>query len=393
MNAFNPLPAKTGGVIIENSNFFLDGIGKEVESLMKGYYLISYVPPPNTFNTGDKEIFNKVKINVKRRNAQVYTRDGFYGRQESEIDAEAPKQHPLVEAIFSPFQHADLDVNMASGYVRNANSEYLIVSWIHIDPKDVKIVETEGGGARINLETVCLTSDINGYVQDLKPLTHTYEIGHENRDENIAWIHKHGIRFAMLLPVKKPGSYYVRSAVKDFESGKVGSAYQFIEIPDLKKKGLELSSVFMVSDAEDLKWLASAAIEEIEDSLFFSVFQEEEMRSPALRTYSRGDRLIALAMLYNADDKAASGSSEIEVQYILYRNGEEFRRFPPAIVKPSDAGNAVGIPVLQGFALGAENPPGDYVLQLIATDKMNSKKKEGIAAQALGFTVTFQNQN
>ena len=258
-DAMNPLWVKTGGVLVENNNFFLDGIGKKTESLMKGYYLISYVPPADTFNQGDKEIFNKIKINVKRRNAQVYTRDGFYGRQESEIDAGAPKQHPLVEAIFSPFQHAGLDVNMSSGYVRNADREYLIGSWIHIDPKEVKIVETENGGARIDLEIVCLTSDINGYVHDLKLLTHTYEIGHENRDENIAWIQQHGIRFAMMLPVKKPGSYYVRAAVKDSASGNVGSTYQFLEIPDLKKKGLELSNVFIVSNAEELKWLASAA--------------------------------------------------------------------------------------------------------------------------------------
>jgi hypothetical protein len=67
----------------------------------------------------------------------------------------------------------------------------------------------------------------------VKHLTHTYEIGHENRDETIAWIQRHGIRFAMLLPVKKPGSYYVRSAVKDAESGNVGSAYQFIAIKAL----------------------------------------------------------------------------------------------------------------------------------------------------------------
>jgi len=317
----------------------------------------------------------------------VHTRSGFFGRLESEIDAGAPKQHPLVEAIFSPFKHAGLDVNMASGYVKDAKAGYLIRSWIHIDPKDVKIVETKDGGARIELETVCLTSDMNGHVHDLKQLTHTYEIGHENRDENIALIQKHGIRFAMLLPVKKPGNYYVRSAVKDVESGKVGSAYQFIEIPDLDKKGLALSNVFMVTGANDLRWLVSDAAEEIEEGLFFPVFQAEEVRSPALRTYSPGNRVQALAMLYNADDKAAAGA-EIEMQYILYRNGEEFRRFMPARVKPSDAGNAAGIPVFQGFTLGADTPPGDYVLQLTATDKKNSKKKEGVATQALGFTVT-----
>ena len=384
----NPLPAQTGGIIIQDKNFFHDGIGREVENLMKGYYLVSYEPPSNTFETrGRKDVFRRLKVRVNRKDAVVHTRSGFFGRLESEIDAGAPKQHPLVEAIFSPFKHAGLDVNMASGYVKDAKAGYLIRSWIHIDPKDVKIVETKDGGARIELETVCLTSDMNGHVHDLKQLTHTYEIGHENRDENIALIQKHGIRFAMLLPVKKPGNYYVRSAVKDVESGKVGSAYQFIEIPDLDKKGLALSNVFMVTGANDLRWLVSDAAEEIEEGLFFPVFQAEEVRSPALRTYSPGNRVQALAMLYNADDKAAAGA-EIEMQYILYRNGEEFRRFMPARVKPSDAGNAAGIPVFQGFTLGADTPPGDYVLQLTATDKKNSKKKEGVATQALGFTVT-----
>jgi hypothetical protein len=387
-DALNPLWVKTGGINIEDNNFFLDGIGRDVESLMKGYYLISYAPPSDTFNHREKEIFHKIKINVKRRNTQVYTRDGFYNRLESTIDAGTTQQHPLIEAIFSPFKHAGLNVNMASGYIRNAKSEYLINSWMHIDPRDIKIVETEDGGARIDIETLSLTSDINGYVQDFIQLTHTYEIGHENKDENIAWIQKHGIRFAMLLPVKKPGAYYVRSAVKDVASGNVGSAYQFIEIPDLDKnrKDIALSNIFVVNGAEDLKWLASAAVEGIEKGLFFPVFQAEEMRSPALRTYSSGDRIQMLAMLYNADDKTASGS-EIEVQYILYRDGEEFRRLAPALVKPSDAGHAIGIPVLQGFTLGADITPGDYVLQLVATDRKNSKKQEGAAVQALSFAV------
>ena len=383
----NPLPAQTGGIIIQDQNFFLDGVGSTVENLMKGYYLISYEPPTNTFESlGGKDVFHRFKVEVTRKDAVVHTRSGFFGRQENEIDVGTPKQHPLVEAIFSPFKHSGLNVNMASGYVRNAKSEYLIRAWIHIDPKDVKIVETEGGSARIDLETVCLTSDMNGNVHDLKQLTHTYEIVHENRNENIALIRKYGIRFAMLLPVKKPGSYYVRTAVKDVESGNVGSAYQFIEIPDLDKKGMALSDIFMVNSDEELKRLVSDATDGIEEGLFFPVFHSEETRSPALRTYSPRDRLNALAMLYNADYKAANRSG-IEIRFILYRNGEEFLRFMPALVKPSDAGNALGIPILQGFTLGADMPPGDYVLQLAVTDKKNSRKQEGFATQALSFTV------
>ena len=94
----------------------------------------------------------------------------------------------------------------------------------------MKIVETEDGASRIDLEAVILTSDVNGKIQDSKRVEFTLS----KFDSD--WIRKHGIRFSMLLPVQKPGSYYIRVAVKDAESGKVGSAYQFLEIPDLNRE-------------------------------------------------------------------------------------------------------------------------------------------------------------
>ena len=49
--------------------------------------------------------------------------------------------------------------------------------------------------------------------------------------------------------------------------------------------------------------------------------------------------------------------------------------------------NSNAVQLLRRFTLGKEIAPGDYMLQLVATDKKYSKKKEGIAAQALSFTV------
>ena len=147
----NPLPALTGGISIQDNNFFLDGIGREVESLMRGYYLISYDPPANTFEThGKKDIYRSLKVRVNRKDAVVHTRGGFFGRLESEMDAEIPKQHPLVAAIHSPYQSTDLNVNISAGYVNDAKAGYAVRSWVHLDPKDVKIVETQNGGARID---------------------------------------------------------------------------------------------------------------------------------------------------------------------------------------------------------------------------------------------------
>ena len=381
-----PLPGRTGGVIIRDSNFFLSGIGKEAESLMKGYYLISYTPPPDTFETRDKkDVYHRLKVRVKRSGAVVHTRDGFFGKLESEPDVETTK-NPLIEAIYSPFKQDDINVNIAAGYVKDAEAGYLVRSWIHLDPEDIKIMESEDGGARIDLETLFLASDIDGGVQDARYEKYTFTIEPENKVENIAWIKKHGIRFSLLLPVKKPGSYYVRIAVQEKESGKVGSAYQFLEIPDLSKKNMALSNIFMLTSADDLTWMLSDATKEIDKGVFFPMFQAEEVRSPALRTYLPGDNLQTLAMIYNADAKALA-RSEIETQTILYKDGVEFMRGEPTPITPDKVDNPGSIPLLNRLTVGTNMPPGDYVLQILATEKKNGKKKENVASQTLGFTV------
>lgn len=76
------------------------------------------------------------------------------------------------------------------------------------------------------------------------------------------------------------------------------------------------------------------------------------------------------------------------MQTILYKDGKELMRGEPVPVSPGSAENLEGIPILYRMPIVTNMPPGDYVLQLVTADKKNSKKKEGAAAQTLGFTVT-----
>ena len=398
----NPLPAKTGGILVRDSNFFLDGIGQDANNMIAGYYLVSYTPPPGTF---DRTIFHRMTVRVKRKGAVVYTREGFYGRADSETDSVASTEPTLQDAIFSPFHHPELNVNVAAGYIKEAKAGYLIRSWIHLDARDVKMVETEDG-VRIVLDAVCLTSGINKTDPDLRQIKYIFDIN----PENIAWIQEHGIRFSMLLPVKKPGSYTVRVAIQDMESGRIGTAYQFVEIPDLKKKGLALSDIFMITSTDDLIWMHSDVTKEITEGLFFPELSKNEVRSPALRTYAPGDKLQTLMMIYNADAKAIA-NSEIETQSILYNNGEEFLRNDSRPIAPGNAENPDSISNFRVFTLGSDIQPGNYTMQLLVTDKKgreNLDKKQGIfskiiraylsedpkeekkgaAAQTLSFTVT-----
>jgi len=376
----NPMPHKTGGMLVRESNFFVNGIGNEVNNAMKGYYILSYVPPPNTFKANRKDIYHRIKIKVKRHGATVYTRDGFYGRPEAEEEPSSVP-NPLREAIFSPFQYTDLKVSLFSGYLDDSKSGYVLRSWLHLDAQNVTLVEKKDEGHIISLETVCVTSDINGYIRDSSIVKYEFRV----RDENLSWVKEHGIRFSLFLPVKKPGPYYVRVAVKDQVSGKVGSAYQFVNIPDLKKGRLALSNIFVVNDANDAAWIQSGARKENSPNYFNPVLSRDESRSPALRSYLPGDHFEYMSVIYNAKHEKEA-APELESQFVLFKDGTELTK---SELQPLDMGSAENpnrIPVRRRLLLGNSLESGDYVLQLLVRDNQRNKKS-GLASQSLSFEI------
>ena len=54
-----------------------------------------------------------------------------------------------------------------------------------------------------------------------------------------------GLVSSFTLPIKKPGGYQVRIAFRDVASEKVGSANQFVEVPNLKKNRLMISGAVL----------------------------------------------------------------------------------------------------------------------------------------------------
>ena len=79
-DGMNKLSYKIGGIFVQDNNFLLDGVGNKANNMIAGYYLLSYIPPLDTFTDKNKDVYHRLEVKVKRKNAEVYTRDGFYSR-------------------------------------------------------------------------------------------------------------------------------------------------------------------------------------------------------------------------------------------------------------------------------------------------------------------------
>ena len=120
-----------------------------------------------------------------------------------------------------------------------------------------------------------------------------------------------GVIYSHKLPLK-PGIYQVRVAARDDQSGRVGSAAQWIEIPELAGKKLTMSSLMVGG-----QFIGSGQKQAGSEQVQFSVD----------RRFARGAHLNFLTIIYNAV-RSTGGSPELQAQIKISRNGQSIVTSP-----------------------------------------------------------------
>jgi len=389
----NPLYRKTGGIYTSDTSFLVKGI--PALNAIGGYYLISYIPPANTFESKRQEKYHKIKVNVKRSGTQVHSRDGFFGAPGASDFAAVPQTNTLQRAMFSPLVYNDLKLSLTSGYAHTPASGYFLRSWMHLDGKDLTFKVNDGEHS-LSLELQALTSDSNGVIQDTKGFRYDFILN----DADIARIRKTGIDLKIYLPVKNPGNYYVSAAIRDKASGKIGTGYQFLEIPDLSKVRLSLSSIFVLNNEfdneKDEAAIKSGDIKDNSGTLDTMRKWRALVQSPAVRTYEPGESFDYMTVVYNAKNVAGQ-APKLEFRYTLFKDGQIYRQEEPEDINLNQMDDLGRIPIVKKLVFDSNMDDGDYLLQLTVADKPSSEKRASgksrtappprIAVQAIDFQI------
>jgi hypothetical protein len=183
--------------------------------------------------------------------------------------------------------------------------------------------------------------------------------------------------YSIRVPVKKPGAYQMRVVLRDSTSEKVGSATQFIEVPDIAKGRLALSGIVLSAERSR----TASGGQPVESG---SKAEDEPNWSPAVRVFKSGTAIIYAYQIMNArlgGDKKV----QLQVQTRLFREGQQVYSGSPIELngeRAQDPKHLVGTGRLEL----AKAAPGHYALQVIVTDRL-AKEKYRLAAQSVDFDV------
>lgn len=350
------LADKTGGLAYQNGNDLNWGLERVMED-QQGYYLLGYHPPEGTLERKNRQSdFHDIQVKVTRAGLHVRSRTGFFG----ESDAESlPKYTTPVEQLratmLSPFQSAAVGVRLTALYAEVPKQGPVVRNLLRINAADLTWHHLLGSDfARILLVAVATGEG----AQPLAAMGRVYDL--QVKPGMIAEARRDGVFYSLDVPVPKRGAYQVRVAVRDEATGKMGSATQFIEVPNLKKAGFALSSVVLREREQPL------------------ALTGREDLTPAIRQFPRGTALEFLCLV--ARGRNPKGDLDLATRVRILRDGKEVYSAPAKLVDAKGSGQAV----FGALKLTDEMPPGEYYLQVIAADQ---KGNGDAAGQWTDFTV------
>ena len=377
-HSFDPVVYPTGGFSIYNYDDIANALVRVVDD-QKGYYLIGYRPSDSTFEPGKGgPRFTSLKVKLKRPGLTVRTRSGFFGFPDTKgRPARQTREEQLSAAIASPFSTGDIDVRLTSLFGNEVDGSF-VLSLLHINPAGLTFTTQPDGWQQAVLDVLAITFDADGQIVEQINRTQTVRA----RGNTYRRIVKSGLVYSLSVPVKKAGAYQLRIAVRDATSGRVGSASQFIEAPDIDKKRLMLSGIAVnEGEAENTANApgGSATTAEPKEETAY-----EPQPGPALRRFHQNSSLDYGYVIYNAT--ADSGAPQIKTRITVSRDGQEVLAGQERAFDTKGQLDLRRLKAGGSLSLGKALTPGDYLLKITVVDLL-AKGEYSTATQWIDFEI------
>ena len=341
------LAEATGGEFLRD----IDDLSIPVRMAMKdqqGYYLLAYPPGASTFDAENGQPkFHKIDVRVKRSGLTVRSHKGFEGVEDQRKTSPPPgSMGALTTALMSPFAGGDIEVGITSIFSNTADQGSFFTALVSVMPGGLT-VRREGDGRVVEGDIVRMVVGEDGAEADQTAIAFSTKLSKADYERAL----KDGLSYRLQEPVKKSGPYEVRVAVRDNATGRIGTASQFVEIPDLQPERVALSGITL--QAPGIEGSAS-----------------QNLRGSAPRIFRQGETVTYRYQILNPKLDKGTRRPTIEAQIRLFRDGKEIR---VGKVVSVEAGNDPTRLAAGGdLKIGPDMPPGNYVLQVVVADLLSN---------------------
>ena len=228
------LSSDTGGKSFFDSNDF-SPVFSQVQKDTSAYYVLGFV----SNNPAKDGRYRHLKVQVNRPDLKLDYRSGYYADRDFEHLNKADREQQLEDELAAQLSQVDVPLYAGAAYFRQDDSHYYLAVSLVIPGSQIPFVtEKDKDNATIDILGQVLEGGKFpvGHLRDTVKLAvdTTRQVRRKNVQYNTGF-------------VLAPGSYHLKFVVRENQTGRMGAFEMEVQIPDLRKTPLKMSSVVLSS--------------------------------------------------------------------------------------------------------------------------------------------------
>lgn len=228
------LSSDTGGKSFFDSNDF-SGVFSQVQKDTSAYYVLGFV----SNNPAKDGRYRHLKVQVNRADLKLDYRSGYYADRDFEHLNKADREQQLEDELAAQLSQVDVPLYAGAAYFRENDSHYYLAVSLVIPGSQIPFVtEKDKDNATIDI----LGQVLEGGKLPVGRLRDTVKLAVDSTRQ----VRRKNVQYNTGF-VLAPGSYHLKFVVRENQTGRMGAFEMDVQIPDLRKAPLKMSSVVLSS--------------------------------------------------------------------------------------------------------------------------------------------------
>ncbi len=362
-DAMNALAGDTGGRALFNSEQLSNAVDRALKETSE-YYLLAWRPEVEdqkgvTFKKVDITVAGRPEVSVRLPKGYLANTSVVSTATTTPATKPSPTDKPadadLKRALTAPVSLDFIPITVSASYIDAPDQGAIVTAGVQTLATALDY-GSDGKQAAVDVAGVIL-NDQGKTIETFRTRLTVSAVPNEYTTRDTGVVYNYKVKL-------QPGLYQLRAAVRDEKSGKVGSSTEWIEVPDLTKKQLALSSLLLRSTRKGEN--ANNANPQ------FSVDHH----------FSRSAQLSFLMFIYNASKNSTAAKPDLTAQVQVFRNGASVISTPVRTLSMEGMTDLAHIPYAGQFPLESL-PTGLYEIQITIADRVAKTS----ASQRMKFQI------
>jgi hypothetical protein len=369
-DGLNALAVDTGGKALFNTNDLVRGIAPAIKETST-YYLLAWKPDAEAQK---QKRFRQLEVKlVGRPDLTVRVRKGFFdvdppsttaaAENDKDKDKKGAEQNgpsktvpaKLRQTISAAYPQRELPILMSVDYYDVPDKGPTVSTAIQLPGEFLSFGEQPNGKIQATIDLTGVYFDEKGIPRAsfLERITTTAPSAEAAKTYHADITYT----YPATLP---PGLYQVRAAARDDKSGRVGSVHEWVEIPDLTKKQLSMSSILLGERTQ-------AQLTNVSDP-----GQVSPVSLSASHRFKLQSTLRLLIFAYNTTPSPADHKPDIAVQVQVIRDDQPVLTTALRKIVTDGVADLTRIPYAAEIPM-SDMQPGRYLLQVSVIDRVSKQ--------------------